>query len=353
MVKRLIYLTFLLCVRLMLMAQDISPMATAFLPLDGDSICYEFVEAKNPQESFSGKCTVWDFSSSKYLGQEKKMQYVKIDSVYTRMIGQSTLLDFIESRDTLFLSKLETPLVKIVFGKGLAYAKAPWLVGDSMVCHFFGKGEYCSQNIIEVSGSCSIRDMSQGNLILPSNTNMENVLMLKKEIEAVVCISKDSLSLTPERSLTFRATISEWYDAHYRYPIFKTLKANLYNNEQSFLSRNEALVLNSEKLDELSDFMYAHKDSLEQEKPANATGFTYHFAMNGNTGVVTYTIPSESHIKFIVSSLSGIVYQSHTKHLPAGENYQQHFNLSGMPKGDYVLYMRVDNELFSEKIHLK
>lgn len=57
MVKRLIYLTFLLCVRLMLMAQDISPMATAFLPLDGDSICYEFVEAKNPQESFSGKCT--------------------------------------------------------------------------------------------------------------------------------------------------------------------------------------------------------------------------------------------------------------------------------------------------------
>ena len=156
MTKNLLILILLLCGSQNLLAQSLSLTASSHAVQAGDIIKYELVEYATPRESFSGNCPIWDFSSSKYMGTTKEIQFFQKDSIHTRMIGDA-IMDFIQSPDSMYLSRLETPLVTLSLGKSLAYARYPFVEGDSLVSYFNGSGTFCSRNALTVSPRISYR----------------------------------------------------------------------------------------------------------------------------------------------------------------------------------------------------
>lgn len=134
-------------------AQSRELTATANLSKDGDSIHYDFITATVPQSSsFSEQ--LWDFSNSKYLGQEKEVFFVGNDSNHIKMIGKDAILDFSQDKEHLLLKRLQTPLLNIDFGNSFEYLKFPFSLNDSLTCQIEGKGTYCSKNKMELSGTC-------------------------------------------------------------------------------------------------------------------------------------------------------------------------------------------------------
>ena len=119
----------------------------------GDSIHYDFVIPTISQNSNVSEHT-WDFSNSKYLGQEKEVFFVGNDSNHIKMIDQDAILDFSQDKDRLLLKHLQTPLLNIDFGNSFEYLKFPFPLNDSLVCQIEGKGTYCSKNKMELSGTC-------------------------------------------------------------------------------------------------------------------------------------------------------------------------------------------------------
>ena len=97
---------------------------------------------------------LWDFSNSKYLGQEKEVFFVGNDSNHIKMIDKDAILDFSQDKDHLLLKRLQTPLQNIDFGNSFEYLKFPFSLNDSLTCQIEGKGTYCSKNKMELSGTC-------------------------------------------------------------------------------------------------------------------------------------------------------------------------------------------------------
>ena len=80
----------------------------------GDSIRYDLVDMEKlciPENDES----TWDFSNLKYLGKEREVSFYGKDSAKVRMIGQDEMLDFVQTTAGLYLSQIQTSLVKIDF----------------------------------------------------------------------------------------------------------------------------------------------------------------------------------------------------------------------------------------------
>ena len=48
-----------------------------------------------------------------------------------------------------------------------------------------------------------------------------------------------------------------------------------------------------------------------------------------------------------------MVFKSASLQRQAGNDYRQDFDCSGLPLGEYVLYIHVNGKAFSEKVHIK
>lgn len=347
----------LLCGSQSLLAQSLSLTASSHAMQAGDIIKYELVKYATPKESFSGNCLTWDFSSSKYLDVEKEIQFFQKDGIHTRMIGDA-IVDFIQTPDSMYLSGVETPLVTLSLGKSLAYARYPFVEGDSLVSYFTGSGTFCFRNALSVSGTGSIHAVASGKLILPDNETIEASLLIKRTIEARVLVSKDSLTSDQPMELRFDATICEWYGAGNRYPVFKTVVANLEDGKHMLTSYRKTFGLSEESMvAQVPSVLESRGKTGKQGDGVNGDGASdkldSHLSVSGKTATLSYSITEPSRLQFTVSSFSGIVYQSMTKQLPAGQGYLQEFNCSSLPSGEYVLYIKVNDQLYSEKFHIK
>ena len=159
--KIIIYISIMVSNCASLGAQSRELTATANLSKGGDSIYYDFITATVPQSSgFSEQ--LWDFSNSRYLGQEKEVFFVGNDSNHIKMIDKDAILDFSQDKEHLLLKHLQTPLLNIDFGNSFEYLKFPFPLNDSLTCQIEGKGTYCSKNKLVLSGTCCTKTMAKG-----------------------------------------------------------------------------------------------------------------------------------------------------------------------------------------------
>ena len=160
--KRIIICIFLLTVNsILLIALDFKMVENNCCLRGGDSIHYDFITATVPQSSSASDQT-WDFSNSRYLGQEKEVFFVGNDSNRIKMIDKDAILDFSQDKEHLLLKHLQTPLLNIDFGNSFEYLKFPFPLNDSLTCQIEGKGTYCSKNKLVLSGTCCTKTMAKG-----------------------------------------------------------------------------------------------------------------------------------------------------------------------------------------------
>ncbi len=226
--KRTIFSIYLMAAySFLLMAQNLEILESTNYLRVGDSIHYDFVIPTISQNSNISE-HIWDFSNSKYLGQEKEVFFVGNDSNRIKMIDKDAILDFSQDKDRLLLKHLQTPLLNIDFGNSFEYLKFPYSLNDSLTCQIEGKGTYCSKNKLVLSGTCCTKAMAKGKLIMPCNDSLNNTLLIQRNIVANIDVSKDSLmSVRQDEPMKFKAAIFEWYAMGYRYPILKVIEASI------------------------------------------------------------------------------------------------------------------------------
>ena len=117
----------------------------------GDSIRYDLVDIEKlciPENDES----TWNFSNLKYLEKEREVSFYGKDSAKVRMIGQDEMLDFVQTTAGLYLSQIQTSLVKIDF----------------------------------------VDTFDIGKIILPDNESLSNTLLIKSSVNGVIIPLNDS-----------------------------------------------------------------------------------------------------------------------------------------------------------------
>ena len=355
--KIIIYISIMFSNCASLGAQSRELTTTANLSKGGDSIHYDFITATVPQSSsFSEQ--LWDFSNSKYLGQEKEVFFVGNDSNRIKMIDKDAILDFSQDKEHLLLKRLQTPLLNIDFGNSFEYLKFPFPLNDSLVCQIEGKGTYCSKNKLVLSGTCCTKTMAKGKLIMPCNDSLNNTLLIQRNIVANIDVSKDSLmSVRQDEPMKFKAAIFEWYAMGYSYPILKIIEASIKKGERKVLEQSFAYAANIEGMSHLEDEQNKEqKDKMRGislESNTKQGDISYKVSVNGKKVCLSYSLVSDAQLRFLICNTSGMVFKSASLQRQAGNDYRQDFDCSGLPLGEYVLYIHVNDKAFSEKVHIK
>lgn len=353
----------IICISIMLsncaflLAQNGVITATSNFLEGGDSIHYDYIDATIPQSTNFSEQT-WDFSNFKYLGIEKEVCFVDNDSNHIKMIDKDAILEFSQGKDCLFLKCLQAPLLNIDFGNSFEYLKFPFSLNDSLICQIEGKGIYCSKNKMELSGTCYTKAMTRGKLILPSNDSLNNALLIQRNIVANINVSKDSLmSEMQEEPMKFKATFFEWYAMGYRYPILKAIEASINKGERKVLEQSFAYAANVESMNNLADEQNKEIRDRMQEVSSDSNGkqdnISYKVTSNGKQISVFYSLVSDSQLRFLICNTSGMVLKSVSQQQQAGNNYRQDFDCSGLPLGEYVLYLQINDNFFAEKVNIK
>ena len=318
--KRIIICIFLLTVNsILLIALDFKMVENNCCLRGGDSIHYDFITATVPQSSsFSEQ--LWDFSNSKYLGQEKEVFFVGNDSNRIKMIDKDAILDFSQDKEHLLLKHLQTPLLNIDFGNSFEYLKFPFPLNDSLVCQIEGKGTYCSKNKLVLSGTCCTKTMAKGKLIMPYNDSLNNTLLIQRNIVA-------------------------------------NIEASIKKGERKVLEQSFAYAANVEGMSHLEDEQNKElKDimrGISLESNTKQGDISYKVSVNGKKVCLSYSLVSDAQLRLLICNTSGMVFKSASLQRQAGNDYRQDFDCSGLPLGEYVLYIHVNDKAFSEKVHIK
>ena len=356
--KRTIFSIYLMAAySFLLMAQNLEILESTNYLRVGDSIHYDFVIPTISQNSNVSEHT-WDFSNSKYLGQEKEVFFVGNDSNRIKMIDKDAILDFSQDKEHLLLKHLQTPLLNIDFGNSFEYLKFPFPLNDSLVCQIEGKGTYCSKNKLVLSGTCCTKAMAKGKLIMPYNDSLNNTLLIQRNIVANIDVSKDSLmSVRQDKPMKFKAAIFEWYAMGYRYPILKIIEASIKKGERKALEQSFAYAANVEGMSHLEDEQNKElKDKMRgiSLEPNTKQGdISYKVSVNGKKVCLSYSLVSDAQLRLLICNTSGMVFKSASLQRQAGNDYRQDFDCSELPLGEYVLYIHVNDKAFSEKVHIK
>ena len=317
--KIIIYISIMFSNCASLGAQSRELTATANLSKGGDSIHYDFITATVPQSSsFSEQ--LWDFSNSRYLGQEKEVFFVGNDSNRIKMIDKDAILDFSQDKEHLLLKHLQTPLLNIDFGNSFEYLKFPFPLNDSLVCQIEGKGTYCSKNKLVLSGTCCTKTMAKGKLIMPYNDSLNNTLLIQRNIVA-------------------------------------NIEASIKKGERKVLEQSFAYAANVEGMSHLEDEQNKElKDKMRGislESNTKQGDISYKVSVNGKKVCLSYSLVSDAQLRLLICNTSGMVFKSASLQRQAGNDYRQDFDCSGLPLGEYVLYIHVNDKAFSEKVHIK
>ena len=318
--KRIIICIFLLTVNsILLIALDFKMVENNCCLRSGDSIHYDFITATVPQSSSASDQT-WDFSNSRYLGQEKEVFFVGNDSNRIKMIDKDAILDFSQDKEHLLLKHLQTPLLNIDFGNSFEYLKFPFPLNDSLTCQIEGKGTYCSKNKLVLSGTCCTKAMAKGKLIMPYNDSLNNTLLIQRNIVA-------------------------------------NIEASIKKGERKVLEQSFAYAANVEGMSHLEDEQNKElKDKMRGislESNTKQGDISYKVSVNGKKVCLSYSLVSDAQLRFLICNTSGMVFKSASLQRQAGNNYRQDFDCSGLPLGEYVLYIHVNDKAFSEKVHIK
>ena len=318
--KRIIICIFLLTVNsILLIALDFKMVENNCCLRGGDSIHYDFITATVPQSSSASDQT-WDFSNSRYLGQEKEVFFVGNDSNRIKMIDKDAILDFSQDKEHLLLKHLQTPLLNIDFGNSFEYLKFPFPLNDSLTCQIEGKGTYCSKNKLVLSGTCCTKAMAKGKLIMPYNDSLNNTLLIQRNIVA-------------------------------------NIEASIKKGERKVLEQSFAYAANVEGMSHLEDEQNKElKDKMRGislESNTKQGDISYKVSVNGKKVCLSYSLVSDAQLRLLICNTSGMVFKSASLQRQAGNDYRQDFDCSGLPLGEYVLYIHVNGKAFSEKVHIK
>ena len=323
----------------------------------GDSIHYDLVDASKDWVTNLSE-PVWDFSNLKYLGHEKAVCFSSDGEERIRMIGQDEILDFCQANNYLRLSQIQTPLVKIDFGDSFSYLNYPFSATDSVVCNLDGRGIYSSRNKFRLLGKSTTKAKGEGKIILPSNDSLPNTLLIQRNVRGDIFLSKDSVEPDSQAAkLLLEVETNEWYSQGYRYPVFKTLQATLWNGKRAIMRRQYACAANMESFANLTDEENVKLREKQQDvilnKSSASSLIDYHLAMDGKKLTIVYSLSEESQLHFVLSNTSGMLLKSVNLHGVVSEGYEQVLDLDSLPRGEYVLYINVNNQKFSEKVSIE
>lgn len=350
-----------------------------------DEIIKQQVEYKDPGRT--GEDVLWNFAQLKLINKEYKLKYeapeIKPDSLY--ILGKDTIWDkglkdnelvigiehktryyYRSKNNMLFLLGHENPTT-------LLHYKEPLQVFDYQMDYQMGfsnsyssDARYSNRIDLNSQGELSVLADATGKMILPSGETLNNVIRIKTTQTFLEAKKEDSIPII-NRKLNMEVETYRWYAKGYRYPIFETIHTINKNEEGEdadyfktafFYPPQEHYYLWDDK-DNLA-VLDSLENAGEQNKTPNHSGgnmdpqffFAYNCYPNPveNNLSIEYLLENETNVQISLIDMNGRIIKEIQPQKREVGMYFETIDCNSLPKGNYILKLKVNDEFINEKI---
>lgn len=295
----------------------------------------------------------WDFTGLDVLDEDGLTYYHLSDSTLLE-VRPDAMIECHIVGDSLFLSRYETPLTRLVYDSPICLLTGSMSIGDSILSDFSASGTYCNKFAVSIMGQSKTKAEKYGTLILQEDDTLRNVLCLHHTRTAHVSMQLGSDSLTEVRNYTERTNEYEWYASGCGHPAYRSIVTECLEGGQPTFRRQVAYRI-------LDGFLpmqenRGEEDYLQDEDweddclPPVLSDLNIHII--SNRVIVDFETTTSATIRAILCDTQGVSYRNASHSCSLGEKGTISFDCNGLRRGTYVIYLNVNGAVVGRNINI-
>lgn len=317
--------------------------------LRADSINKEIINYVVP--TGEGENVIWDFSQ-KENEETPDTTCISIYDVKDRILwdDNGSMATFKKNNDSLLIARMETPLFEMDYHTPIVSLTFPFGYGKTISNRFAGEGIYEGRFSVKENGTATVTADGYGLLILAEGDTLQNVLRVHTTYLSDVDVSN---RYTGEdlKTLNRQTDIYRWYARGYRYAVLETTEENTKMDNKVVSGRKSTHRISPDMQTTSEDL--ANEDIRHQDAIAKDDVISYKLEVKSSSAELKYDLKADSHIGMTLCGAQGIVYWRHDADKLAGENYRQTIPLTGLLRGQYVIYIKVNEKIYSANVNVE
>ncbi|MBR4521204.1 MAG: hypothetical protein IKO63_07300 [Paludibacteraceae bacterium] len=290
----------------------------------------------------SGRNCVWDFSNLPMDSAEIVPLYYYVSSpIDTMHIGfhrEHAHYYLLSRADTLWQLGYETSRTRMCYSSPLPLLRFPFTYGDTLASTMSGAGQYCHRIPLSVEGKTIVRADACGHLLLP-DMSVDSVLRVHSTMQYVERLQGKS-QIQEDRY--------QWYSATCRYPVLDIVQTRAVTDADTVSSRFTYYFPQEQENVRL------HEEDPKADAAVSTDSLITNVSFMPNpvhTDLrIQYYLAHDAQVYVSLHYNGGIsTYQTSKRKEEAG-NHSVSVNMSGMPIGNYVVYIHADDTVASGNI---
>lgn len=319
---------------------------------------------------------LWNLSEIKTIRKftEKVCQF-SLDTL--TVISNGERHHYFQTGNRMVLAGIENPQFFINYSLPEVKMKFPFAPNDTVCGYFYGEGVYCDKLKIRIFGHYSTSCEQIGKLSLPDGEEISDAIFVRTlreyQIETIPSDSDFNQQTPTECEMnqllatiklpTYNEEISTLYAAGYRYPILERIickdSANKVLQQHCYYrSPEEQDNLGIDKYNEEAR-MISSAGNIEYETNSSEKGGAeekpYAFGFDSNSSVITFSLKKleMQEVILIVADSNGIVYKRNQYKVKSNVDEPFKVDCSNLKSRQYIVYIAIGKEKFSEKFNKK
>lgn len=246
--------------------------------------------------------------------------------------------------------------------------------GDSIMGIYGGTGSYGDKLFVREYGNYVTRMDATGSIILPDGDTLRHVSRQTTDrwvyadialADSLQMVYGDSIPVYTEDSIRYhiatdvpmqRVREERWYAAGYRYPILERVECRAASDgniiSRSVLyyppSAQEAQLPYDEENEAIRNLIARGEYHDKTDSDANALDSSeaepvIHYTLiqnaEGRTVTIRYDLDASATVRCVLADSKGVVYRTAEQTNAAGTGYSLALSYSGLPHGQYVIYI--------------
>ena len=322
--------------------------------------------ADRPLLKAGGKGVCWSLEETVHDGKAFKRSLTgTADSSLIAQTEHDTRYYYGLRADTLLVRGFENNASKVDLVYPVGLIRFPMRYGDALSGVYGGKGICFDRQRLSAVGRYMTRLDGEGTLVLPDGDTLRHVLRVRcmqKERDIARDIHTDGRRLGVDTIVVVKETLL-WYAVGYRYPVLERVCTDVLSGKPAryvslyYISPEEQRALEDDEENEQLRTQLAEEDGRGGADGGGiqSGSLTYRFSQHNDGQYVTiaYDLQEGGTVEFVLCDTHGITYRSLSRTETAGEGYSINISYAGLTRGQYVLYIRMNGEQYSEKFNVR
>ena len=325
---------------------------------------------------YSGLNVVWDLQEMEVLDNDYKTRFGGAEAVPWLVASYEGLTghQYLTNEDGAYLLARRSTTSQMAYDIPEQVQRFLMHYGDSIMGIYGGTGSYGDKLFVREYGNYVTRMDATGSIILPEGDTLRHVSRQTTDrwvyadialADSLQMVYGDSIPVYTEDSIRYhiatdvpmqRVREERWYAAGYRYPILERVvcraasDGNIISRSVLYYppSAQEAQLPYDEENEAIRNLIARGEYHDETDSDANALDCSeaepvIHYTLIQNaearTVTISYDLDASATVRCVLADSKGVVYRTAEQTNAAGTGYSLALSYSGLPHGQYVVYI--------------